>query len=945
MSLANLPLAAIPENQDFTNDYKIADIIVTDDGLGENLISLDGIDAAKFKVSGGSLYLKAGSRLDYETSHVLQVTVNVDDPSIGTGVDASAVVFIAVGDVNESPSLLLSNVVTTLEENADTTSPLKVADIAILDDALGNNVLTLGGSDAGLFRIMDAGLYIRQGVLLDYESFHALTVSVMLDDLTLGTSFEDLQTLSISLTDVNEAPAVMLQNITITSFHENTPFAAPFKVADIAILDDATGQNSLSLGDTDAGLFTIIDGGLYIKAGTSLDYETHPQLSVSVLASDPAAVGTGQVACATFSVTDVAVAALPDQLTIYNDNRGTGIDLDVLSNDFSDVGTLRIAQADSVAHGSLAIVSRNQGVENFLRYTPRPGFTGTESFNYVTTAGGVSSLTTVTLHVLASSDANRAPTVANLNVTALSGQAVSFQPFDRVQDLDGDVIHLIGTPSAAHGTVRVETTAANKTLFFYTPDNGFQGTDTFTYTVADPYGYESSANVTVNVSRPETQTVKDRYQVVSGTVLNANSTSPAAPARSVLTNDLVSGGAAVSAILVSDSAHGTLSFNPDGTFAYTPTTGYVGTDSFSYSLYDGIANTAPQTVDLVVNAEGTQVGPNGNIKLTDSGTANGAFNSNLGVTVQDGQFAIDPTSTYHPGNLVTSSNSLSTSDITTETSTDSGGVSTTTVTTVGLDKSHFAVVDENGYWSYLEFYTIPFDVTTTVTGVSSTHVFGSYSYTFHAWGDNTYSAFSFTTTNITNASGTYVNAPDGSQATSITYIWSDYVFATQTTTNITYFDTGVSLGSVNGFTHEDLSYTGLGPYSYAIDGGTVHGTFSNSGFETSHASTVSSYSRSENGWVGQGIGTAGSIIADFSSAKGSGGFHLSSVNANGVTSTTDGTLTESDDEVMISSAGAIYGLTSTGWALASGAGNSLGIGDYRESSIATGTYAYPVPGG
>jgi hypothetical protein len=40
---------------------------------------------------------------------VLQVSVDVDDPSIGAGVDASAVVLIAVGDVNEAPKLSLSS--------------------------------------------------------------------------------------------------------------------------------------------------------------------------------------------------------------------------------------------------------------------------------------------------------------------------------------------------------------------------------------------------------------------------------------------------------------------------------------------------------------------------------------------------------------------------------------------------------------------------------------------------------------------------------------------------------------------------------------------------------------------------------------------------------------------------------------------------------------------
>ena len=113
VSLANLPLVAIPENQNFAVDYKITETLIHDDVYGSNPIqsnpiSLGGVDAAKFKVVGNTLYLKAGTQLDFETAQVLQVSVDVDEPSIGAGVDAAAVVLIAVGDVNEAPKLSLS---------------------------------------------------------------------------------------------------------------------------------------------------------------------------------------------------------------------------------------------------------------------------------------------------------------------------------------------------------------------------------------------------------------------------------------------------------------------------------------------------------------------------------------------------------------------------------------------------------------------------------------------------------------------------------------------------------------------------------------------------------------------------------------------------------------------------------------------------------------------
>lgn len=56
-----VPNASLAENTDTTNPLKVADIAITDDGLGSNDISLSGIDAAFFEVIGQSLFLKAGT--------------------------------------------------------------------------------------------------------------------------------------------------------------------------------------------------------------------------------------------------------------------------------------------------------------------------------------------------------------------------------------------------------------------------------------------------------------------------------------------------------------------------------------------------------------------------------------------------------------------------------------------------------------------------------------------------------------------------------------------------------------------------------------------------------------------------------------------------------------------------------------------------------------------
>ena len=68
--------------------------------------------------------------------------------------DASQAFHLAITDVNEAPTaVVLSNTVTSTAENG---GDVKVADIAITDDALGTNVLSLSGADAASFSIVRA---------------------------------------------------------------------------------------------------------------------------------------------------------------------------------------------------------------------------------------------------------------------------------------------------------------------------------------------------------------------------------------------------------------------------------------------------------------------------------------------------------------------------------------------------------------------------------------------------------------------------------------------------------------------------------------------------------------------------------------------------------------------------------------------------------------------
>ena len=62
---------------------------------------------------------------------------------------------------------------------------------------------------------------------------------------------------------------------------------------------------------------------------------------------------------------------------------------------------------------------------------------------------------------------------------------------------------------------------------------------------------------------------------------------------------------AMTAILVSGVATGTLSLASNGSFVYTPAAGFVGSDSFTYKANDGVFDSARTTVTLTVTAVNT----------------------------------------------------------------------------------------------------------------------------------------------------------------------------------------------------------------------------------------------------------------------------------------------------------------------------------------------------
>ena len=157
-------------------------------------------------------------------------------------------------------------------------------------------------------------------------------------------------------------------------------------------------------------------------------------------------------------------------------------------------------------------------------------------------------------------------------------------------DPDGDPLTAVQETVPAHGAVAL---AADGT-FTYTPAAGYEGVDTFAYRASDGTAVSPIATVRITVApRPNTAptTAADAYTVRHDETLHATS---------VLANDTDAEGDPLTATLQGQPGHGFVSLAADGTFSYTPYSGFSGTDTFTYRAGDGRAASAPATVTLTV---------------------------------------------------------------------------------------------------------------------------------------------------------------------------------------------------------------------------------------------------------------------------------------------------------------------------------------------------------
>jgi VCBS repeat-containing protein len=107
----------------------------------------------------------------------------------------------------------------------------------------------------------------------------------------------------------------------------------------------------------------------------------------------------------------------------------------------------------------------------------------------------------VTITVTPSAVPNLAPSVANDSYSVEQGKALAV-PAPGVlandSDLDGDALTATRVAGPSHGTLTLNANGS----FSYTPTDGYQGADSFTYRARDGKADSIVATVTITVTPP-----------------------------------------------------------------------------------------------------------------------------------------------------------------------------------------------------------------------------------------------------------------------------------------------------------------------------------------------------------------------------------------------------------------------------------------------------------
>jgi len=360
----------------------------------------------------------------------------------------------------------------------------------------------------------------------------------------------------------------------------------------LTINEDNNGGNNVLTNDLEVEgqpmsvtlTTNVSNGTVTLNANGSYTYVPNPNYHGTDIFTYTACDNSNPALCTVETVT-ITVNSINDTPVTTNDqyssNEDTSINGSVLSND-SDVDGDNLTTTVHTIPTNGTLVLQTNGTFN---YTPNANYYGTDAFVYQVCDDGAPMICVTENVSITIVSVNDPPSTITDNLTIDEDDSGNGNVLNNDSDVENDPLTVSLVSNVNFGTLNLN---ANGT-FSYIPNPNYFGSDGFSYKVCDTEPLCTTETVSINVT-----SVNDAPIAVDDSLLTDMEVQVAGD---VSTNDSDVETAQLSYSLVSISYNGSILFNFDGSFYYTPFAGFYGVDTFSYQVCD---NDTPNYCDTAI---------------------------------------------------------------------------------------------------------------------------------------------------------------------------------------------------------------------------------------------------------------------------------------------------------------------------------------------------------
>ncbi|WP_256995907.1 tandem-95 repeat protein, partial [Priestia megaterium] len=447
--------------------------------------------------------------------------------------------------------------------------------------------------------------------------------TVLVSDGQGGTA---VSTVSINVLPLNDPPITSNLNFTIN--------------------EDTTLVNQIIAVDPDGDSLTFTlqnsptHGVVSVNPDGTFSYVPNLNFTGTDLFTVQVSDGQGGIAVSTVAIT---ISPINDTPTVPNYTFSTQEDSSLIGAIIAtDVdGNPLSYQLQNPPTNGVAVVNP----DGTFSYQPNANFNGTDQFTVLVLDGqGGTAVSTVSINVLPLNDP---PITADLAFTinedtTLTNQIPAFDP-------DGDPLTFtLLNPPPANGSVVLGADG----VFTYTPNLNYNGMDTFGVLVSDGQGGTSLSTVTLTIVPVNDPPVGGDRAVTTTINLPVTSSIPASDPDNIT----------LTYTLQQSPANGSAIISQDGTFTYSPNTGFIGNDQFTILITDLEGATALSNIFVTVlqtngstTTQDLQISTNEDTPVTNQVIATNVSGNPLIYTIENapinGIVTIDPNTgvfTYTP---------------------------------------------------------------------------------------------------------------------------------------------------------------------------------------------------------------------------------------------------------------------------------------------------------